>query len=185
MGRRRKIMQPSLGKVYLPQKDIDRILEWLRFNIIPDSVDIWDVGKIIENVKNILVPIEEKTTGVAPFDPNKARYTPVCARNGNPVRIIAYERYSDRPLVGLENNGDFEEVYCYYPDGNFYNNGRMSEHDLMLVVEEKTGWVNVYEEPDGKKGILTGDIFQTEQEARENISETLKYKDTVMIRWKG
>lgn len=70
---------------------------------------------------------------------------PVKTRDGRPARIIATDRRCNglRPVIALVTmEYDIEEIHSYADDGTW--SSTPSDKDLVNVPEEKTVWVNVY-----------------------------------------
>lgn len=110
-----------------------------------------------------------------PFDIERAKNGhSVCTRDGEPVRIICYDKEGEQPIVGLVNNS---QVCCYYLDGTHNRNFKHSGMDLMLKVETKEAWINIY---DDNCGFYK---HNSEHEAKENIARDRKYITTTKITW--
>lgn len=118
-----------------------------------------------------------------PFDIELAKQgKPVCTRDGRPVRILCYDFKSleNTPIMALIRLNERQEgVAHYYIDGKHFENG-INDLDLMMVVEKKEGWVNIYNEgPDKYESSIT--IYSTKEEA--HLSRVGGCIDTVKIIW--
>ena len=137
-----------------------------------DKIKVRDYTKVEE-----LNVMEEKKLNLKPFDIQKAREgKPVCTRDGRKARIICFDAKGTHPIIALVSDPDIEgeEIpFCYTNDG-FYNNPNCeSYHDLMMLPEKRSGWVNVYKER----------IYRTKEEAIEATYDGVTYVDTIKISW--
>ena len=111
-----------------------------------------------------------------PFDLQKAKEgKPVCTRDGRKARIICFDLQSieKTPIVAAVQVTDKQEVIShYYEDGRQFVDG-ISELDLMMLLEKKEGWVNVYKDS----------VYDTKDEALIGRSESRGYIDTIKINW--
>lgn len=111
-----------------------------------------------------------------PFDIELAKQgKPVCTRDGRKARIICFDRYNRqlRCIVALvtESTG-LEELYAYTLEGKISSNEK-SDHDLVMVSEKKTGWINIYPCPYKEKAARLGPYVHKTQEKARDIDETL------------
>ena len=125
---------------------------------------------------------EEKKLNLKPFDLQKAREgKPVCTRDGHKARIICFDRKDIKPIVALVTfiNGTsvIEKAFYYFEDGYHLSKNDNNIYDLMMLPEEKEGWVNVY-----KGGLLDTKSYNTRKEAFDK-SCPRDYVDTVKISW--
>lgn len=83
-----------------------------------------------------------------PFDIELAKAGhPVCTREGNPVRIICFDRKNVKcPMIALIDRGDSEDFVSYIIQGTFYNNGKEHKDDLFMASVKKEGWINLYKD---------------------------------------
>lgn len=106
-----------------------------------------------------------------PFDIELAKQgKPVCLRNGRKARIICFDvKNSAYPIIALVEDGEYEvtmyfnerEGTCAHPSG----------YDLMMVSENKTGWINIYPFQCKEKVAMTGSYaYKTQKEAKEAAS---------------
>ena len=104
----------------------------------------------------------------------------IITREGKSVRIICVNRFSDDyPIVALIRNKDKEVIECYTKDGKFLENNTHNL-DLFFVPEKKEGWINLFKV---NSTMTTGEIYNTEEEAKSAIAKSLVYISTVKIEW--
>lgn len=108
----------------------------------------------------------------------------VVTRNGQSARIICTDKIGkNKPVVALVYDEYREEEYGY----NYYSNGKIrlqedNNLDLFFAPTKHEGWQNIYRDYDDYYG---GDIYSTEQEAKEAIDddEDDTYVATIKIEW--
>ena len=119
-----------------------------------------------------------------PFDLEAAKAgKPVCTRDGRKARIICFDAKCIKPIVALIQGSDNPEQIEYYTEnGVFSNGGTGKNRDLMILLEKKEGWVNIYGEE--KERYCSNVIYSSKEEAL-NISKQLKeHITTIKIEWK-
>lgn len=119
-----------------------------------------------------------------PFDLEAAKAgKPVCTRDGRKARIICFDAKCIKPIIALIQGSDNSEQIEYYTEnGVFSNGGTGKNRDLMILLEKKEGWVNIYGEE--KERYCSNVIYSSKEEAL-NISKQLKeYITTIKIEWK-
>ena len=119
-----------------------------------------------------------------PFDLEAAKAgKPVCTRDGRKARIICFDVKCIKPIVALIQGSDNSEQIEYYTEnGVFSNGGTGKNRDLMILLEKKEGWVNIYGEE--KERYCSNVIYSSKEEAL-NISKQLKeHITTIKIEWK-
>ena len=124
--------------------------------------------------------MEEKKLNLKPFDIQKAREgKPVCTRDGRKARIICFDRDCDMHIVALVADPLGESVHYYLSNGKV-DFDKQNDEDLMMLSEEKEGWVNVY----NSLGVITvsHNPYDTKEEALANV-QSQNYVDTVKISW--
>ena len=123
-----------------------------------------------------------KLSNLKPFSLEAAKAgKPVCTRDGRKVRIICFDakRKDERNIIAVIPSKDypgFEDVIAYPNNGN-YHGWHENDGDLMMLLEKKEGWVNVY-----KDGLLDTRVYNTKKEAFDKASPR-DYVDTVRISW--
>lgn len=118
-----------------------------------------------------------------PFDLEAAKAgKPVCTRDGRKARIICFDAKCIKPIVALIQGSDNSEQIEYYTEnGVFSNGGTGKNRDLMILLEKKEGWVNIYGEE--KERYCSNVIYSSKEEAL-NISKQLKeHITTIKIEW--
>ena len=141
---------------------------YMYFNAINNTIEI--------EIKQNKEDMEENKLNLKPFDIQKAREGyPVCTRDGRKARIICFDAEGDKPLIVLSKINGQEVILRYTKKGqsdNFHS-PTPREDDLMMLLEKKEGWVNVYK----------ASLYDTKDEALIGRSETRGYIDTVKIEW--
>ena len=106
----------------------------------------------------------------------------VVTRDGRSARIICTNRLDENyPVIALVNNEDSERCYSYTTFGKFDGHQNQDcEIDLFFVPEKKEGWINLFKV---NSTMTTGEIYNTEEEAKSAIAKSLVYISTVKIEW--
>lgn len=106
---------------------------------------------------------------------------PVCTRDGRQARIVSFDIDNDNyPIIALiKKEKGKEDVQSYTINGDYYRDETVSDFDLFMVNDKKTGWVNIYDEGGGHYS--TGNvIYDYEHEAVDaDINE--QRIDTIQI----
>lgn len=118
-----------------------------------------------------------------PFDIELAKAGhPVCTREGEPVRIVCYDRNNTKyPIMALIDKGEYENYCSYTIEGKFSNNQEEIGNDLFMSPVKKEGWINVYK--NGGKACTHSTDIHPSKEAAWNCRCTEYYLDTVKIEW--
>ena len=108
----------------------------------------------------------------------------VVTRDGRSVRIICTNRegLSVKPIVALvkHQNGD-ENVICYWENGVETRGCSIYNHnDLFFAPIKKEGWVNLFKI---NSTIITGEVYNTEKEAKSAVVSSFIYISTVKVEW--
>ena len=116
----------------------------------------------------------EDKLNLKPFDLEAAKAgKPVCTRDGHKARIICFDLKNDEyPIVAAVENDSSETLFSYTTNGEIAD-GIESDKDLMMLLEKKEGWVNVYKDS----------VYDTKDEALIGRSESRGYIDTIKINW--
>jgi hypothetical protein len=110
--------------------------------------------------------------GCKPFDLAKALAgEEVVTRDGVEAILAIY------PLNFNLNNS--YSGHSYNLQGQFYSNGDISDKDLFMKAKTKIIYVNIYW--DWTKNITTGGKYNTEEEAKKNITYPAHYIKTIEI----
>ena len=128
--------------------------------------------------------MEEKKLNLKPFDLEAAKEgKPVCTRDGRKARIICFDRKDNTPIVALIERVDgIEILQCFYNDGKCFHDST-SDNDLMILIEKKEGWVNVYrEESNNNERLMEPTIYKTRKDAFDNACPK-GYITTTKINW--
>lgn len=106
----------------------------------------------------------------------------VVTRDGNSVRIICTNRLDELyPIIALVNYDDSEKCYAYTACGKININQDIDcDLDLFFVPEKKEGWINLYKI---NSTTSTGEVYNTEKEAKSAVVGTSIYISTVKIEW--
>jgi hypothetical protein len=106
----------------------------------------------------------------------------VVTRDGRPVRIICTDRKHERPIIALikEKDGTEETIHTYNTQGEFWANNEFSNLDLMFAPTKKEGWVNIFKI---NSTIITGEVYNTEKEAKSAVVSSFIYISTVKVEW--
>ena len=114
-----------------------------------------------------------------PFDLEAAKAgKPVCTRDGRKARIICWDKKGLVQIVALIEHENSEIFLAYYNNGRHTIRER-SGNDLMMLLEKKEGWVNVY----NSLGVITfsHNPYDTKEEAMKDKGKY--YVDTIKIEW--
>lgn len=131
---------------------------------------------------------KERESVTAEFDLEAAKAgKPVCTRDGRTVRILCFDAQNkDYPIVALVKNEskDKEHVTSYRKDGSV-NPYIQTKNDLMMVVEKREGWINLYRK--GYNTETSKEVFCSEEGAVEFVDDENNgenYITTLKINWK-
>ena len=106
----------------------------------------------------------------------------IVTRDGKSVRIICRDRLDENyTVIALVHDGDCEKCYNYTACGKFntYQN-RDTELDLFFAPQKKEGWINLFKV---NSATTTGEVYNTEEEAKSAIAKSLVYISTVKVEW--
>lgn len=181
-GRRednKPVIFKKLEKVGEPYQYIDGIYQQYKAVLpffIRDTTYIETTNGFAIKTKQIKENMEEKKLNLKPFDLQKAKEgKPVCTREGRNVRIICFDcKIESFPIVALV-SGAFgrEEIISYDEAG--YSSTREPDDRLFMLPEKKIGWINVYNKL----------IYNSEEDARDGITDDLDYVGTIKVEWEG
>ena len=122
----------------------------------------------VSNTDNLL------KSNLKPFDLEAAKTgKPICTRDGRKARIVCFDRKANTPIIALiecDNRGEI--LQCVHNDGRCCQFG-ISDNDLMMSLEKKEGWVNVYK----------NQIHNTLESAEECRKRTTDYIKTIRVEW--
>lgn len=140
-------------------KEIDGVL----YKLVPEEKEksCKDYNRGL--IKKVDEPISNYR--LKPFNLEAAKAgKPVCTRDGRKARIICFDRIDntglDLPIVALIQCEETEILQLYREDGK--RNVKVDlALDLMMLLEKKTGWININKD---------GGIFKSREEAERNCS---------------
>lgn len=105
----------------------------------------------------------------------------VITGSGKSVRIICTNKLdSTTPIVALICKGAEEVIQLYTKEGRIISKYPCFEHDLFFAPVKKEGWINLFKV---NSTMTTGEIYNTEEEAKSAIAKSLVYISTVKIEW--
>lgn len=114
---------------------------------------------------------------IKPFNLEAARSgKPVCTRDGRKVRIICFDKGKKTndffPVVALVETEESGELIINYTNtGHYWPDTRISDNDLVMLLEKKEMWTNVYRER----------CYETKAEAIQSKLHSLTCVDTIRI----
>ena len=105
----------------------------------------------------------------------------VITGSGKSVRIICTNKLdSTTPIIALIHKGSEEVIQLYTKEGKVTNKYPCFEYDLFFAPVKKEGWINLFKV---NSTMTTGEIYNTEEEAKSAIAKSLVYISTVRIEW--
>lgn len=137
--------------------------------------------EIFVEIKQNKEDMKEKKLNLKEFNLEAAKAgKPVYTRDGRKARIICFDAKCNKPIVALIYDCNKETVLQYLENGRFFVD-QIDKYDLMILLEKKEGWVNIYGEE--KERYCSNVIYSSKEEAL-NISKQLKeYITTIKIEW--
>ena len=124
-----------------------------------------------------------KEANMKPFNLEQALAgKPVITRDGTPVTEIYHFKTTTekQPVVGIIGGS----VCSFTETGHFYPDKEYSKNDLLMEVEKKTVWINLYQYNENNKvKVGTLNTYNSKESAEENIatSRSVKYLGTFPI----
>ena len=104
----------------------------------------------------------------------------IVTRKGTDAKIICTDGSNKTyPIFALIQNEEYKDVLSYTNDG-INVDGYKSPFDLFFITEKKEGWINLFKV---NSTMTTGEIYNTEEEAKSAIVKSLVYISTVKIEW--
>ena len=105
----------------------------------------------------------------------------VITGGGKSVRIICTNKLdSTTPIIALIYKGSEEVIQLYTKEGRITSKYPCFEYDLFFAPVKKEGWINLFKV---NSTMTTGEIYNTEEEAKSAIAKSLVYISTVKIEW--
>lgn len=104
----------------------------------------------------------------------------IVTRKGLDAKIICTDGSNKRyPIFALIQNEEGKDVLSYTNDG-LNVDGYKSPFDLFFITEKKEGWINLFKV---NSATTTGEVYNTEEEAKSAIAKSLVYISTVKVEW--
>ena len=104
----------------------------------------------------------------------------IVTRKGLDAKIICTDGSNKTyPIFALIQNEEGKDVLSYTNDGMNVK-GYKSPFDLFFITEKKEGWINLFKV---NSTMTTGEIYNTEEEAKSAIVKSLVYISTVKVEW--
>lgn len=106
----------------------------------------------------------------------------IVTRDGNSVRIICTNKLDELyPIIALVNYDGVEKCYSYTARGKININQDIDcDLDLFFAPQKKEGWINLFKV---NSATTTGEVYNTEEEAKSAIAKSLVYISTVKVEW--
>lgn len=106
----------------------------------------------------------------------------VVRRDGKDVRIVCTDAKREYyPILALVDDGCYESPVCYTKNGECFL-GQENYCDLFFAPEKHEGWINLYKGVD-KTFACVGYVYNSKEEAKNNIGKTSLYLKTIKIEW--
>lgn len=99
--------------------------------------------------------------------------SPVCTRDGKPVRIVCYNADGQYPIVALVKYAAGEKAEQYTAEGKLYRDPGQTSLDLQLASIKKQGYINVDKNPILGYRVIDPRVYSTKIEALENSKESI------------
>jgi len=98
-----------------------------------------------------------------PFDLQRALAgDPVVTRAGSIVKELHYFETIPYQKLCCVVNGC---ILTFTDDGHYYRDGKDDDHDLFMLPQKKTYWVNIYRCDIANNNVYVRGLFDTEEEA--------------------
>ena len=177
-------------KIKLSQDDIDWLKKQIRWAALPGYITHEeDYDRATEEIMNLFIPSDTEHSSsekigknLKPFDLEAAKQgKPVCTRDGRKARILCFDRFccdeiSTIVACVLSKDGKDENVIIYSSDGFMADKQHPCADDLMMLLEKKDGWVNIYR----------SQIYNNLEKAKEAYKRTNNdnnYLQTIRVEW--
>lgn len=157
----------------------------LAYSCLKDEIFV----EIKQNKENM----EEKKLNLKEFNLEAAKAgKPIYTRDGRKARILCYDLkgVEEYPIVAAIETHDYlaESISAYDRNGRF-DHDKENNNDLMILLEKKEGWINIYNRntiSTSKENcyIMTGvSVFKTKESAISYKDKDKEYIDTIKIEW--
>lgn len=149
--------------------------------------------EIFVEIKQNKENMEEKKLNLKEFNLEAAKAgKPIYTRDGRKARILCYDLkgVEEYPIVAAIETHDYlaESISVYDRNGRF-DHDKENNNDLMILLEKKEGWINIYNSntiSTSKENcyIMTGvSVFKTKESAISYKNKDKEYIDTIKIEW--
>ena len=149
--------------------------------------------EIFVEIKQNKENMEEKKLNLKEFNLEAAKAgKPIYTRDGRKARILCYDLkgVEEYPIVAAIETHDYlaESISAYDRNGRF-DHDKENNNDLMILLEKKEGWINIYNRntiSTSKENcyIMTGvSVFKTKESAISYKDKDKEYIDTIKIEW--
>lgn len=149
--------------------------------------------EIFVEIKQNKENMEEKKLNLKEFNLEVAKAgKPIYTRDGRKARILCYDLKGaiGYPIVAAIETHDYlaENISVYDRNGRF-DHDKENNNDLMILLEKKEGWINIYNRntiSTSKENcyIITGvSVFKTKESAISYKNKDKEYIDTIKIEW--
>lgn len=149
--------------------------------------------EIFVEIKQNKENMEEKKLNLKEFNLEAAKAgKPIYTRDGRKARILCYDLkgVEGYPIVAAIETHDYlaESISAYDRNGRF-DHDKENNNDLMILLEKKEGWINIYNRntiSTSKENcyIMTGvSVFKTKESAISYKDKDKEYIDTIKIEW--
>lgn len=169
----------GIDKVVMNIDDRDYLLDRLEA-ILHDTHCQQYKDEICEAFSKYIVT--ENVSNSKPFNLEEAKAgKPVCTRDGRKARIICFDRVDAKPILALvaSTDGKGENVFDYFVSGKRIASALESDLDLMMSLEKKEGWANIYKSGECYN---VGDFSFSKEEIEQHKNQN-NYIATVKISW--
>lgn len=112
-------------------------------------------------------------------DPTKR----VVTRDGRKVRIICTDAKSRYPVIALaeSHDGTTEQFLTLTKNGKYFEGGP-NTNDIYFAPEKHEGWVNIFEDTCGNRGVGSR-IFNSKEDAEKEAKNFNGYITTIKVEW--
>lgn len=149
--------------------------------------------EIFVEIKQNKENMEEKKLNLKEFNLEAAKAgKQIYTRDGRKARILCYDLkgVEEYPIVAAIETHDYlaESISAYDRNGRF-DHDKENNNDLMILLEKKEGWINIYNRntiSTSKENcyIMTGvSVFKTKESAISYKNKDKEYIDTIKIEW--
>ena len=105
----------------------------------------------------------------------------VITRDGRDVRIVCTDMKSEYPLIALvtDKKDNTESPFVYTKNGRYFF--EETNNDLFFEPIKKEGWVNLFK--DEELTFINGDVYDSEEKAKEAAEGESDFIATIKIEW--